>query len=193
MSNILSHIWFRIQRDLFPHLEKEVAPLSDKEKKLVSVLELIRVEEYVKRRWWSRGRPLKERPLLARAYIAKMVYNLSTTEELIERLDKEDTLLCLCGWEEGEKLPSESTFSRAFREFAESKLPQRVHEELIEKYERERLVGHISRDSTDIVAKDTDEPKLKRKRGRPKKGEESLPKGPSRLERQREMGLCEIL
>ena len=47
MNNILSHIWFRMQKDLFPHLETELSPLSDKERKLVSILELIRVEEYV--------------------------------------------------------------------------------------------------------------------------------------------------
>jgi len=201
MNNILSQIWFRIQRDLFPHMEKGVAPLSDKEKKLVSVLELIRVEEYVKRRWWSRGRPEKERSLLARAYVAKMVYNISTTRELIDRLDREDNLRRISGWEKGDKIPSESTFSRVFHEFSKSKLPQRVHEELLLKYERERLVGHISRDSTDIVArekaiskaKDGGEPKPRHKRGRPKKGEDRLQKEPSRLERQREMTIAEML
>jgi hypothetical protein len=201
MISILSQIWFRMQRDLFPHLERELSPLSDKENKLVRVLELVRVEEFVKRRWWSRGRPEKERSLLARAYVAKMVYNLSTTEDLIDRLGKKDNLWSICGWEKGEKLPSESTFSRAFREFAESGLPQRVHEELLKKYESERLVGHISRDSTDVAAresvvnkpKDAMEPEPKRKRGRPKKGEEMLAKEPSRLERQVGMRLCEIL
>lgn len=178
-----------------------MSPLSDREKKLVSILELVRVEEYVRRRWWSRGRPEKERSLLARAYMAKMVYNLSTTEELIERINKDTNLRGICGFERLEKLPSESTFSRAFREFAVSKLPQRVHEELLKKYESERLVGHISRDSTDVVArersvnkpKDVAEPQPKRKRGRPKKGEVRLPKEPSRLERQTKMKLCEIL
>ncbi|MBU1627498.1 transposase, partial [bacterium] len=170
-------------------MERELSPLPDKEKKLVSILELIRVEEYVPRRWWSRGRPWKERSLFARAFVAKMVYNLSTTEGLIERINKDDNLRGICGWEKGEKLPSESMFSRAFRAFAHNKLPQRVHEALLEKYESERLVGHISRDSTDIVArekavskpKDEEEPKPKRKRGRPKKGEEKLTKEPSRL------------
>ena len=200
MTSILSQIWYRMQKDLFPHLSKEMFPLSEREKKLVLVLELVRVEEYVIRRWWSRGRPEKERSLLARAYVAKMVYNLSTTEELIERINKDANLRGICGWERCEKLPSESTFSRAFREFSASKLPYRVHEELLKKYESERLVGHISRDSTDIVArervvdkaKDAAEPKPKRKRGRPKRGNEKQ-KEPSRLERQTKMSLFEIL
>jgi hypothetical protein len=190
-----------MQRELFPHLEKELSPLSDKEKKLVLVLELVRIEEFVPRRWWSRGRPWKERSLLARAFVAKMVYNILTTEELIERLDKDDNLRRLCGWEKVEKLPSESTFSRVFHAFAANKLPHRVHEALLKKYEAERLVGHISRDSTDIMArekavskpKDEEEPEPKRKRGRPKKGEESLPKKPTRLEKQTKMKLSEIL
>ena len=199
MNDILSQIWFRIQRDLFPHLETELEPLSDKEKKLVSVLELVRVEEYIRRRWWSRGRPLEERSILARAYVAKMVYNISTTTDLIDRLAEKGNLRLICGWTKCDKIPSESTFSRAFREFSECKLPHRVHEELLKKYEAERLVGHISRDSTDIVArekamskaKDADEPK--HKRGRPKKGEDRLPKEPSRLKRQRGMKLTEML
>ena len=201
MNIILSQIWFLMQRDLFPHLEREIAPLSDKENKLVCVLELVRIEEFVPRRWWSRGRPWKERSLLARAFVSKMVYNLSTTEELIERLGKDDNLRRLCGWEKGEKLPSESTFSRVFHSFAANKLPQRVHEALLEKYERERIVGHISPDSTDIVArekavskpKDEEEPEPKRKRGRPKRGDDKPIKEPNRLERQTKMRVSEIL
>ena len=200
MSNILSQIWFQIQKDLFPHLSQEISPLSEKEKRLVSFLELIRIEEYVRSRWWSRGRPEKERQILARAYIGKMVYNISTTKELIERLKSEVNFLRIIGWKKVEEVPSESTFSRVFNEFSEGKLPHRVHEELLKKYESERLVGHISRDSTDIVGrekavsktKDADKSKLKQSRGRPRKGEDRQPKEKSRMQRQREMTLSEI-
>jgi hypothetical protein len=95
----------------------------------------------------------------------------------------------LCGWQHPKQIPSESTFSRAFAEFTESELPSRVHEALIKRTHKERLVGHISRDATAIEAREkpvkveaTEKPA--RKRGRPKKG---------RLERQADMSLPEML
>jgi hypothetical protein len=56
----------------------------------------------------------------------------------------------LCGWSRPSEVPSEATFSRAFAEFAESELPSRLHEALIEQTHADRLVGHISRDATAI-------------------------------------------
>ena len=49
-------------------------------------------------------------------------------------------------------MPSESVFSRAFAEFSDTQLPQRVHEALIWNTHRDRLVGHLGRDSTAIEA-----------------------------------------
>jgi hypothetical protein len=80
-------------------------------------------------------------------------------------------------------------------------LPEVVHQELIKKYESPRLIGHISRDSTEIEARERAVKKAKkqelpkRKRGRPKKGEKRAKKGKSvtRLERQQEMTLEQML
>ena len=55
-------------------------------------------------------------------------------------------------WELQVRGPSESVFSRAFAEFADTHLPQRVHEALIRETHHDRLVGHLSRDSTAIEA-----------------------------------------
>ena len=41
----LSQYWRNIQYNLFPWLEKETGELTDKQKQLVSILEIIRVEE----------------------------------------------------------------------------------------------------------------------------------------------------
>ena len=95
-------------------------------------------------------------------------------------------------------IPSEATFSRAFAGFAEGALPSRLHEALIENTMQEQLVGHVSRDATAIegreqpTAKPKQPAKPKRKRGRPRKGEER-PKEPSRLQRQQQMTLAEML
>jgi transposase len=82
-----------------------------------------------------------------------MVYNLSTTRELMDRLAGSRCFRRLCGWERVSEIPSESSFSRSFGEFSTSQLPHRVHEALIKRENEGRLVGHISRDSTDIKAR----------------------------------------
>ena len=199
--NILSQIWFKVQTTLFPFLDQEIGPLSENQRKLVAILELSRIEEYVPGIYWNRGRPAADRCALARAFVAKMVYNLATTIALIDQIKSSPGLRRICGWEKISQIPSESTFSRAFDEFSETELPQRVHEALIDKYESERIVGHISRDSTDIQGREKAAPKPKknsevkpkRKRGRPKKGEGPPPKEPTRLEKQPGMTLDEML
>jgi hypothetical protein len=52
-------------------------------------------------------------------------------------------------------VPHESTFSRAFAEFAAMELPQFVHEALIASTQKDRLIGHIARDSTAIEARES--------------------------------------
>jgi len=198
--NILSQFWFNIQTNLFPYIEEELGKMTEKHKELVTILELVRIEEHVKNPWWSRGRPLKDRKSLARAFIAKMVYNLATTKDLIDRLNTDRALRQICGWEKKGEIPSESTFSRSFDEFSESSLPSHVHEAMIKRFTENRIVGHISRDATDIISREkaVNKPKVtvetnpKRKRGRPQKGEEK-PKEPTRLERQVKMRLFDIL
>jgi hypothetical protein len=199
--SILSQFWFNIQTKLFPYLEEELGHMPEKQKELIKVLELVRIEEHIKSPWWSLGRPLKDRKALARSYIAKMVYNLSTTKDLIDRLGCDRILRQICGWEKKEEIPSESTFSRGFDEFSDSLLPSHVHEAMIKKYTNTRIVGHISRDSTDILLREKSEKKtkaaekdvVKYKRGRPKKDEKRIAKKDYRLSRQRFMSLKEMM
>ena len=139
---------------LFPWLAVELGELSEKQKRLVSILELVQIESFIKRQSGYAGRPQEDRRAITRAFVAKAVYNLETRRQLIERLASDPSLRRLCGWEQAQGLPSEATFSRAFSEFAQSQLPLRVHEALIKKYEAPRLVGHISRDATAIVARE---------------------------------------
>jgi hypothetical protein len=69
----------------------------------------------------------------------------------LDRLRNDRQLLRLCGWNNPSQLPHESTFSRAFEEFALTQLPQRLHEAMIAKTQKDRLIGHIARDSTAII------------------------------------------
>jgi hypothetical protein len=133
------------------------------------------------------GRPARHERAIARAFAAKSVYNLNSTRQLLDRLHSDPCLRRICGWESRREIPHESQFSRAFAAFADSQLPQRLHAALIESTQKDRLVGHISRDSTEIEAREKPQstlpeaapvnPKPQRKRGRPKKA--SSPRLPS--------------
>ena len=194
-KNILSRIWFNIQTVLFPYLEEELESLTAKQKQLICALELIRIEDFIQEpNIRYRGRPLKNRKAIARAFMAKAVYNFQTTRILIEQLHASIKLRRICGWEKAGELPSESVFSRSFAEFAQTELAQKVHEALIKAHTSKRLIGHISRDSTAIEAREqarkrTRNKMSKRKVGRPKKGEKAI-KEKSRLQKQLE---CESI
>jgi hypothetical protein len=194
----LSRTWSHIQGNLFPFLTEELGPLTETHKRVVMTLELAGIEAFVRAWRGLPGRPPRDRAALARAFVAKAVIGLPTTSMLIERLTVDKQLRRLCGWEHPGELPSEATFSRGFSEFAQSELPSRLHEALIERTHEDRLVGHISRDATAIEAREkpvktaAPEPP-KRKRGRPRKGEAVEKKEPRRLERQTDMSLAEML
>jgi len=155
---------------LFPALEETVGPLSTRLQRLVMVIELVSVEEHVMGSLYSsRGRPRSDRRILARAFMAKAVLNLPDTRSLIDYLHESPTTRRLCGWSRRGEIPSEATFSRAFAEFAVTELPQRLHEALIDRWESDRLVGHICRDATAIKAREkpiTRRRKPKRKQGK---------------------------
>lgn len=132
-------------------------------------------------RWQGFGRRKKSRLAMVKAFIAKSVYKLETTDMLIVYLKGCGNIRRLCGYKSSSQVPSSSTFSRAFNEFAMGELPQKIHEAMIRKHYREKLAGHISRDSTAIESREKPVktpkalPKPKRKRGRPRKGEVDAP------------------
>ena len=199
LREMLSDYWYAFQQELFPRLESELGPMGERYELFVAVLELVRVEALLPYFRGQVGRPEEDRAALARAFIAKAVFDVPTTRGLIERLEVDGRLWRLCGWSGAGRLPSEATFSRAFSEFAESRLASRLHETLIARTMDGHLVEHISRDATAIEAREkaapkpkAAKPKRRRKRGRPRKGEEQA-KEPSRLERQLTMSLPQML
>jgi hypothetical protein len=204
LKETLSAYWLHIQEELLPWLDDTTCgPLSGHHQQLVTVLGMVRIEAFVSGWHELPGRPPSERAALARAFIAKAVFNIPTTSLLIEMLSADKTLRRLCGWQRAGAVPSESTFSRAFAEFAASALPSRLHEALIQDTHADRLVGHISRDSTAIEAREkpaksgspapAPAPAPKPRRGRPRKGEIRPAPPPSRIERQRGMTLAAML
>jgi hypothetical protein len=143
-----------LQSALFPVLETQLGELTESARRLVATLEMIPLTRFIPAsRGWI-GRPSKDRDAIARAFIAKAVYGFSHTRQLLEALQRDEQLRRICGWETAQRVPHESTFSRAFDEFARMELPQFVHEALIRETQKERVIGHIARDSTAIVARE---------------------------------------
>ena len=90
LREFLSSTWDHIQGNLFPWLTEELGPLSETHKRLISTLELVRIDAFLGRWPCLPGRPLLDRGALARAFVAKMVIKVPTTSMLIEHLGAED-------------------------------------------------------------------------------------------------------
>ena len=144
LSEKLSRFSCALQQELFPVLEKDLGPLSERYALFVTVVEMVRPEAHLPCVRGLVGRPARDRAALACACIAKAVFNIATTRDLIERLEVDRRLYRLCGWSGVGRLPSEATFSRAFAEFAESALASRLHETAVS-LSGDHVVGHISR------------------------------------------------
>ena len=164
MSTLLN-IWGTIQRQLFPTLEEEIGPLSDKEKDLVQIIALLDLPRHLRSyQWQGWGRKPKSRLAICKAFIAKTVYRLETTDLLIEYLKGCTSLRRLCGFESAWQVPSKSTFSRAFTRFSKDQVLNNVLSGLIKNKLGDKIVGHISRDATSIKARE----KPVRKKGKSK-------------------------
>jgi hypothetical protein len=192
----LSSVFNSIQSWLFPALEEEIDELTEKQREFVRIIELIDPARFMSQfNWCGLGRPTETRLSIFKAFMAKSIYNFPTTKLLLDQIHASPSLRRLCGWEVRSEIPSESTFSRAFKEFSEASLLQEIHGVIIqENIGEEKLVGHISRDSTAIKGrekscrKNTPKKKSKGKRGRPRKGEVRI-KEPRRLELQGDRSL----
>jgi len=189
-----------VQKTLLPHLNECFdTPLTEYEQHLVSILEIIEVEKYIVRRSSTQwlGRKLLTREAIARAYVIKAFCRYPTTRDLIRALQSSVSIRLICGFEAFGDIPSEATFSRAFKEFSESGLGERVHDALVQDYLSDEIIGHISRDSTAITGREKPTRKLRtvnkpRKRGRPPKGEKRKP-AKTRLAQQIEQSVEEAI
>lgn len=187
----LSWLMGTVQQSLFPYLDASLPdPLTDPERRLVKILELVQIEHDVPvsaRRQWL-GRPIKGREAIARAFVAKALLRYQHTSSLRNALLSTPNLRMICGFSKRQEVPSESTFfSRAFAEYAQAGLGAMVHDALVKEHLGAELIGHISRDSTAIVGRERPAKKVKlpKKRGRPAKGETRPPAEPKRLNVQR--------
>ncbi len=204
-----SHIQGYLQGHLFPWMREDNDPVTEALGRLVTTLDVIGLEAFVPEPPRGPGRPPEDRRALARAFVAKAVLGVPTTSALIERLAVDRSLRRILGWERRAQVPSEATFSRAFAEFAQGELPDKIHAALIERALGGRIIGAIARDATEIEAREKpvemkandgqdnppapDHPPPPRKRGRPRKDEPRPNPEPTRLERQVTQNLGQML
>lgn len=155
-----------LQGDLFPRLEPVTGPVDGKMELFVACCAMIPFTRLLPGGRWN-GRPPKDRVAIARAFMAKSVYGFAHTRQLLDVLKRDQALRSLCGWTHAESMPHESTFSRAFAEFALTGLAKHAHDAVIANTQAKRLVGHVSHDSTAIEARehyeDTPEKKAEKK------------------------------
>ena len=195
----LSKIWLKVvnlETSLFPQLKESlrIEEFSSKESKLVKILDFAQIEKNIT--VVSITNTPKDREQIARAFIAKSVYNIQTTRDLIDRLHIDRNLRILCGWRYKRDIPSESKFSRVFKEFSQMQIAQKTHEKFIKEYLNEKTFFYNATDATKIplrvkpVKIETKTPKPKR-RGRPKKGEIREPIKPTILQKQKDLQTVE--
>ena len=196
ISSNLSKMWNKVlnlEKSLFPALKEELRleELSSKEQKLISILDFAEIEKNIT--VISVTNTPKDREEIARAFIAKSVYNFQTTRDLIDRLHCDRTLRMLCGWRYKTDIPSESKFSRVFKELSDLEIAQKTHEKFIKEYLSKKTFFYNASDATKIslrekpAKQEKTETKVKYKKGRPKKGEIREPIKPKILEQQKEM------
>ena len=139
---------------LFPLLEETLGELPEEYKRLASILELVRIEEFIPCSKFNMGRQPKDRSAIARSYIAKIVLKLTHTKQLVKQLKTDKQLRAICGWNNARHVPSEAKFSRAFKEFSSLCISERAHQALIKSAYEDEIVLHVVKDSTPLEVRE---------------------------------------
>lgn len=191
----LSKMWLKVRNlesTLFPYLQEALGELTSKESKFIRILDFAQIEQFIST--VTITNPPKYRKEIARAFVAKAVYNLQTTRDLIDRLRVDRSLRLICGWRYARCIPHESTFSRVFALMADSKVADMAHQAFIKEYLSDTLFFYNSTDSTAIEVREKPLKKVKvvrvkLKRGRRRKNDlaPATPKEPSLAIRQLSM------
>lgn len=145
---ILADYWNFFQVSLFPHLEKVLdEPLTDKLRQFIQVIDLIQIERFIDSPYQqTMGRTRADRRAIARAFIAKAVYDMPTTEILIDRLKLRLVLEGSADLNAGVTFqalqPSRpyGSVGRAFAEFARLNIGDHIHEALVRTHVGDKIV-----------------------------------------------------
>ena len=84
VSGLLNQFQRLMQDVLFPAHQAQLGPLSETHRQLATVLSRIEIEALVGSWSGGVGRPARHRRAIARAFVAKAVFNLNATRQLLD-------------------------------------------------------------------------------------------------------------
>jgi transposase len=141
------------QEEIFPELCADFGYLTTKHEQLIQLLDLIDLDVIYPRKLWDRffGRPGANRHMFIKAFLAKAIWNIADTKDLIAYLQVDRALRVICGFD-GRKnqVPSESSFSREFKRISNLNIAGKIHEQLIKEHCSAELYEHLAIDASSI-------------------------------------------
>lgn len=142
------------QQEIFPELHNEFGYLTNKHEQLIQVLDLIDLNEIYPQKIWNSffGRPKFDRHNFIRAFLAKAIWNINETKDLIAYLQVDRALRVICGFDgRSNVVPSESTFSREFKELSKLGIGDKIHQYLVTEHCSSELYEHLSFDASAVA------------------------------------------
>ena len=100
LRETLSKYWYASQQELFPSLEMEIAPLRGRCELFVAAVEFARLKALLSSICSLSGRPPQNRAALARAFIAKAVFDIPTAPAKAQeqQFNNPGATAGLCNW-----------------------------------------------------------------------------------------------
>ena len=137
--------WFTIQPDLFGRIEDEVGELGESEKEFVRICTTaLNSGRFAKYRWCGNGHPPSSRVAIFKMLVLKALRDFPTTKDTLLIVRQSPVLRRLCGWETVADIPSESTVSRAYDQFAQDEIASLVHADFVQAAIGRDGVFHVS-------------------------------------------------
>ncbi len=152
-NNIITANRVIYQEEIFPELKLNFGYLTNKHEQLIQVLDLIDLSKVYPRAVWDAnfGRPVIDRHAFVAAFIARAIWNIGRTKDLIAYLKVDRALRVICGFDgRSTEIPSESSFSREFAQLSKLGIAEGIHEHLIMANCSDELYEHVAFDASAI-------------------------------------------
>ena len=152
-NNILTANRVIYQEEIFPELKNNFGYLTSKHEQLIQILDLIDLNAIYPRGLWDScfGRPIKHRHAFVIAFIARTIWNIAKTTDLIAYLKVDRALRVICGFDgRSRSIPSEASFSREFKQLCKLDIPDKIHQSLIKDHCSGELYEHLAFDASSI-------------------------------------------
>jgi len=109
LSEQLSQFSNVLQQRLFPILPPTLGLMSKRAALFIAICAMVPLRPLLPQGRWP-GRPSTDRLAIFRAFLAKSVYGLTHTGQLLDTLKTDHSLRQLCGWDHPAQLPQRIHF-----------------------------------------------------------------------------------